>query len=139
MDSMRILGGRSMGITKLMLGATAAGCLLAAGCVIEPAPRRVYYATPPPPPPPAAVVVEPPPPGEVAVAEAPPAPTVEIMPPAPVTIVDPFWIPGWWAWEGRWVWHGGYWDHRPRRGAIWVPHAWVHGPHGWVYAPGHWR
>lgn len=138
MESAHIPGGRGLGVTKLMLGAAAAGCLIAAGCVIEPAPRRVYYATPPPPP--GAVVVEPAPPaGEVVAAEAPPAPIVEVQPVVPVAIVDPFWIPGWWAWEGRWVWHGGYWAHRPHRGAVWVPHGWVHGPRGWVYSPGHWR
>ncbi|MGD1001429.1 MAG: hypothetical protein ABSA67_12125 [Candidatus Brocadiia bacterium] len=134
MDSIHVLKGRSMSIAKLMIAATAAGCLFAAGCVVRE--RPVYYAAPPPPPPPGPVAAPPP---EVVAGEAPPAPVVEEMPPAPVEIVDPFWIAGWWAWEGRWVWHRGYWAHRPHRGAVWVPHAWVRGPHGWVLAPGHWR
>jgi hypothetical protein len=104
-----------MSTRKLIVGAAAAACLLAAGCVVRARP------------------------GEVVVAEGPPVPIVEVEPAPPVTIVDPFWIAGWWGWEGRWVWHPGYWTHRPRPGAVWVPHAWVRDPHGWVHSGGHWR
>ena len=113
-----------MSITKLMLGAAAVGLLFAAGCVVREEP--VYYSSPGPG-------------GEVVVGEAPPAPVVEVQPVPPITIVDPFWIAGWWAWDGRWIWRHGYWAARPHPGAIWVPHAWVHGSRGWIHGGGHWR
>jgi hypothetical protein len=120
-----------MSMTKLMLAAAAAGCLFAAGCIVRE--RPVYYAAPAGPP--GAVAPE----GEVVVGEAPPATQVEVVPVAPGPEVDFLWIPGWWWWDGRWVWHGGYWGHRPHPGAVWVPHAWVHGPRGWVHSGGRWR
>ena len=76
---------------------------------------------------------------EAVAAEAPPAPVTEIIPAAPGPEVDYLWIGGGWWWEGRWMWHPGYWAHRPHAGAIWVPHAWTRGPRGWVHSGGRWR
>jgi hypothetical protein len=122
-----------MSMTKLTLGAMAAGCFFLAGCIVRE--RPVYYSSPPPPP--GAVAPQ----GEVVTEEAPPPDQVEIMPVAPGPEVDFLWIPGWWYWGGgHWLWRGGYWGHRPHPGAMWVPHAWVRGPHGhWVHGGGHWR
>jgi hypothetical protein len=130
MDAAHILGGRNMSKTKWMVGAMAAGCLFAAGCVVRVQP--VGYASPPPPPGPVA------PEGEIVVQGEPPALIVEAPLPVPVGIVDPFWIAGWWEWDGRWVWNHGYWDHR-HPGGRWYPHGWVRGPHGWVFHRGGWR
>jgi len=144
MESVHILGGRKVSATKLMVGSIAAGCLFVGGCYWDwgPRPRRVYYAPPPP-----VVVVAPqpaPPPPEPEIAvgvEQPPPPPAEVIEPAPGPEVDFLWVPGWWAWEGgRWAWHRGYWGHRPRPGAVWVPHGWVRGPYGgWVHGGGYWR
>jgi len=104
--------------------------LFASGCVV----REVRYQSPPPP----AVVVQPGPVGsEVYVDSAPPPPIVESVTVAP----DPafIWIGGFWGWEGRWVWHAGYWGRPPHRGAVWIgPHyAFRGGRHVWVR--GGWR
>jgi hypothetical protein len=128
-----------MDARKLVIGATAAACVIASGCIVEPArPRRVYVA-------PAPVVVEPAPPAGAVVEVAPgveqPPPPAEVIVPAPGPETEYVWIGGWWAWEGgRWAWHRGYWGHRPHPGAVWVPHGWVRGPHGgWVHGGGYWR
>lgn len=90
----------------------ATGLILLAGCVIE----------------------EPAPPGEP---PPPPAPIVETPPPQPdVTFV---WVPGEWAWHGRWVWVGGYWGHPPRPGAVWVHGGWAYHGHRRVWVGPHWQ
>jgi WXXGXW repeat (2 copies) len=65
----------------------------------------------------------------VAVASAPPPGVVYVNGGPPVSLVDPVtvmpgpgyvWIEGAWFWEGRWVWHRGYWMRPPRAGAAWI-------------------
>ncbi|HEX3627703.1 MAG TPA: hypothetical protein VH280_20025 [Verrucomicrobiae bacterium] len=89
-----------------------AACLaLFAGCVTEQAP----------------------PPGP----ESPPPPETEVIPPQPnVTFV---WTPGFWDWQGRWIWRSGYWGPRPRPGAVWVQGRWVHHGHRDVWVRPHWQ
>ena len=68
---------------------------------------------------------------------APPAPRLEVVPPARVGYV---WAPGYWRWNGRHhVWIRGSWV-RERRGWHWERDAWVQGPNGrWHLARGHWE
>lgn len=49
------------------------------------------------------------------------------------------WIDGYWTWNGRWVWHRGYWGRRPYAGAVWHRGVWVHAGHGWKWRRGYWR
>jgi len=127
-----------MNRAKLMMGATAAACLVVSGCIVEARPRRVYVE-----PAPAGVVVEPAPApeAEIAVGVEQPAAEVEVVPVAPGPASVYFWIGGWYGWEGgHWMWHRGYWARRPHAGAVWVPHKWVRGPHGgWVHGGGYWH
>ncbi len=91
--------------------------LLGSGCVEH---RVVYVQGPPP------VVTVPPP--------APPQETV-VVSPGPAYV----WQPGYWSWQGRWVWIKGAWVLQPRAGAVWVPGHWVHRGHGYVWINGYWR
>jgi hypothetical protein len=89
----------------------AAGLSLLAGCVVE---------QPAPPTP-----------------EAPPPPEAEVVPPQPdMTFV---WAPGYWDWQGRWVWRRGYWGPRPHPGAVWVQGHWNHRGHRNVWVRSHWQ
>lgn len=55
---------------------------------------------------------------------APPAPLVEIIPPAPYP--DYVWINGYWWWSGSsYVWIRGHWSAPPRIGLVWVPSGWI--------------
>lgn len=70
-------------------------------------------------------------------AAPPPPPQAEVVPPNPGGPV--VWQPGYWAWNGRWVWVAGRYERTPRPGAVWVPGHWVQGPLGrWRWIPGHW-
>lgn len=71
------------------------------------------------------------------VVEAPPAPRVEIVPPAPAA--GYIWAPGYWGWRGRgYGWYGGRW-HIGRPGYAWAaPHWAAHGGR-WHFAPGRWH
>jgi hypothetical protein len=94
------------------------------GCVER---RVVYVQTPP------EVAAQP---GRV-ITEAPPAPPAEVLvpPPGPNYV----WLPGYWSWQGRWVWIGGAWTVRPYAHAHWVPGHWAHRGYGWIWVGGHWR
>jgi len=74
---------------------------------------------------------------KVIVAGAPPPPRLEtiVVAPSPAHV----WIPGEWAWQGRWVWASGRWTLPPYPQAVWIRGVWVHGPGGWRHRPGHWR
>ncbi len=100
------------------------GFLLFAGCVE----RTVYVQRPP---------VAGGPPGEVVVTEAPPPIQTEVIVEAPGP--GYIWVPGYWAWQGRWVWVRGSWVLPPHPRALWIRGHWVHRGHGYVWIGGHWR
>jgi hypothetical protein len=75
--------------------------------------------------------------GQVVVAQPPPAPQVEVVPVAPGP--DYVWAPGYWSWNGGWIWVGGAWTLRPRPYAVWVGPRWVHYGRGYRWERGHWR
>ncbi|HTV39846.1 MAG TPA: hypothetical protein VMF08_04680 [Candidatus Sulfotelmatobacter sp.] len=69
--------------------------------------------------------------------EMPPPPETEVIPPQPnLTYI---WTPGFWDWQGRWVWVRGYWGPRPHPGAVWVQGQWVHRGHRNVWVRPHWQ
>ena len=79
----------------------------------------------------------PPPPVEVYVNEAPPRMPTETTGPAPAPSYC--WVPGYWAWQGSWVWVRGAWVIPPHPHATYVPGRWTHRGHGYVWTSGHWR
>ena len=95
------------------------------------APAPVPAQAPPPQP------VAPPPPQVVYVPTAPPPPMVEVRPVPPAAYYA--WTPGYWAWNGTWVWVGGQYVVRPRPNAIWVGGRWSRHGHGYVWIGGGWR
>src|SRR5437762_9501165 len=97
----------------------SAGLLLAAGCVE----RQVVYT--------------PQPGGETVVTEAPPPPQVDVVTVSPGPAF--YWVPGYWSWNGRWVWVGGRWSPRPHPRAVWVAPHYARRGHGYVYYHGYWR
>jgi WXXGXW repeat (2 copies) len=124
----------------------AGGAALVTGC----AERRVEYVpvyrTQPayvvqqPSPPPVAYQVQPAPAPRqivVVVPSAPPAARVEVIPapPGPHYV----WTPGYYAWNGGWVWIGGRYVVRPRAKAVWVGGHWAPHGHGYVWIGGGWR
>jgi hypothetical protein len=138
---------------------------LATGCVehqvkyvpVYPA-RTVYQVQPAPPPvvvqsqpvtvqaPPPSVAAPAPPPPKPAppqqvvtqtVVVAPPKPPVEVIPVAPGPMF--VWTPGYWRWQGQWVWVRGTWVVPPYHRAVWVNGYWAHRHGGYVWVPGHWR
>ena len=116
---------------KISLLGGAVLTLLAAGCVE----RREYvpvYAAPPayaPSTEGANVVVEAP--------SAPPPVRVEVVPVAPGPAY--VWAPGYWSWNGGWIWVGGRYVMRPHYGAVWIGPRWVHHGRHFIYVRGHWR
>jgi hypothetical protein len=97
---------------------------LLVGCVE----RRVVYVHSPPPSAPA---------GEVVVNEAPPTPPSEVIVTAPGP--DYVWVPGYYSWQGRWIWIGGSWIVPPHRHAVWVGGHWGYRGRGYVWVGGRWR
>lgn len=77
--------------------------------------------------------------GYVYVQVAPPAPIVEVRPPAPSHAH--VWIGGYHSWNGSaYVWTPGRWDVPPRPHARWVAGRWHHHHRrGWYWIEGHWR
>ncbi len=80
--------------------------------------------------------VAPQPPGTV-VGQAPPPQQVEVVPVAPGP--DYVWAPGYWTWNGTWVWIGGGWVIRPHPGAVWIGGHWGRRGRGYVWIGGGWR
>jgi hypothetical protein len=79
------------------------------------------------------VTEEAPPPGP----ENPPPPETEVIPSQ--TNLTYVWTPGYWDWQGRWVWMRGYWGPRPHPGAVWVQGHWMRGRHRNVWVHPHWQ
>jgi hypothetical protein len=81
-----------------------------------------------------------------------PAPLVETIPVAPGPSYH--WVPGYWMWNGRWVWVRGHYvagvvppmpavivetpPASPGPGWFWVRGHYVWVPFRWVWTPGHW-
>jgi hypothetical protein len=125
-------------LTLALSSATIA--LLVSGC----AERRVVYvpvyqapavAVQPTAPPPPGTPMAPPP--TVVVAQPPPATRVEVIPFSPGP--EFYWVPGYWTWNGGWVWMTGVWAPRPHPHAVWVGGHWAHHGHGYVWIGGGWR
>jgi len=107
-------------------GTIGAGLLLSAGCVQ----RRVVYVQQPAP-----VYQQP---GEPAVvAEPPPPPKTEVIVAAPGPEYS--WVPGYWSWNGGWVWIGGRWIIGPHPHAVWVGPRYIRRGHAYIYHRGYWR
>ena len=98
---------------------SAAEQSVAAPSVSAPVPQPVTPA-------PAVVAPAAPPPLQVEVAPVPPGP-------------DYVWMPGYWSWNGAWVWVGGNYVVRPRPHAVWVGGHWTRHGRGYVWIGGHWR
>lgn len=49
------------------------------------------------------------------------------------------WTPGYYDWNGGWVWTGGRWVRPPRPGAVWMPGRWDRHRGNWRYSRGYWR
>jgi hypothetical protein len=74
----------------------------------------------------------------VYVGAAPPAPIVELRPPAPGRAF--VWTAGYYRWNGsRYVWTNGARVRAPRRSHHYVAGVWVRSPRGWYFREGHWR
>ncbi len=100
------------------------------------------------------------------VAEPPPPPQAEERPPRPSEHAE--WVPGYWHFEARWSWIGGWWrvpaadvaadlvvrapvppppprveqpvaEAKPARDAIWTPGAWQWDGGAFVWVGGAWR
>src|SRR5258708_40181632 len=110
---------------SLLIGSVLAPVtlLLLGGC----AERTVYVDRPPAPPPAETVVVN----------EAPPPPQKEVIVEAPAT--GYYWVPGYWSWQGRWIWIGGRWTPRPHPRAVGGPGHWGRHGHGYIWIQGRWR
>jgi len=79
------------------------------------------------------------------VVQAPRTPPTHAPPPAPKEVVPVapgpgyYFIPGYWSWNGAWVWVPGRWVVRPWNGAVWVSGHWAKRGHGYIWVGGHWR
>src|SRR5215472_2962379 len=71
------------------------------------------------------------------VEQSPPPPQVEVMPVAPGP--NYYWVPGYWTWNGTWVWVGGRYAVRPWHGAVWVGGHWSHHGRSYVWVGGGWH
>lgn len=93
-----------------------------------------------------------PPPAQIAYAAPAPieanliiAPNEPPIAPVEQITINPYpdgaWVPGYWSWNGQWMWVKGYWGHRPYPGAEWHSGQWSYHPHhgGWVWRGGHWH
>src|SRR5687767_7178753 len=92
--------------------------LLSPGCARR---ERVVYRDPPP------VVVQQP---RVVVTHPPPPPQGEVIPPPPGRGYA--WVPGYWTWNGRWLWVSGAWVPNPHPRARYVPGHWARRRGGYV-------
>ena len=102
-----------------------------------PAPPTAEWQQPQAAPVPMPAQAAPPQQAVVVAPSAPPAPQVEVIPVAP----GPYyvWAPGYWSWNGGWVWVGGRYMSRPRPGAVWAAGHWGRHGHDYVWIGGGWR
>jgi hypothetical protein len=128
---------------------------LTAGCTVyvqptqpEPPPQPVQYTPAPEPPP---TMYEPAAPQTVVSVNiefqvgqpepigcpwAPPPMLVE--PPPPVPFEGGFWVGGFWAWQGTWVWVHGHWARPPYPGCYWHHPYYEYREGIVVFIPGFW-
>ena len=78
-------------------------------------------------------------PGPTVVHDTPPPPP----PQAPVSAPGPeyaySWVPGYWTWQGHWVWAEGTWVPRPAPRIEWAPGFWAKRGHHYIWIRGHWQ
>jgi hypothetical protein len=79
---------------------------------------------------------QPPPNGSTAVQPPNSTPT-EAIPASPGPSY--YWVPGYWSWNGAWVWVGGRWTLRPWPSAVWVSGHWGRYGHRYVWVGGYWH
>lgn len=72
---------------------------------------------------------------------APPAPRVEVVPPAPTTGPQMAWQAGRWTWaNGTWAWEDGHYVAPPQPAAVWHPGHWEsQSTGGYVWVNGRWE
>ena len=112
---------------KLLIAAPIAAIAtlpLLTGCVT----RTVYVERPP-----AAGAF----PTPTVVTETPPPPQTDVIVASPGAAY--VWVPGYWSWQGSWVWVGGCWRLPPHGHRVWVAGHWGHRRHGYVWVGGYWR
>jgi len=78
-------------------------------------------------------------PGSTVAYQAPPAPLEQTVVPAPGPEYAYAWIPGYWAWQGHWVWVNGTWIPLPCPHAVWVAGHWVKWGHRYIWIRGRWQ
>jgi hypothetical protein len=78
-------------------------------------------------------------PGARVVYQAPPPPQEQASVRAPGPEYAYSWIPGYWTWQGKWVWANGTWVPRPRPHAEWVPGQWAKRGHRYIWIRGRWQ
>jgi hypothetical protein len=78
-------------------------------------------------------------PGPTVVNEPPPPPPDEpaVRPPGPEYAYA--WMPGYWTWQGRWVWLKGAWAPLPSPKSVWVPGQWAKRGHRYIWIAGRWQ
>ncbi len=69
--------------------------------------------------------------------QTPPPPQVEVVPMSPGPGYA--WVPGYWGWNGEWVWVSGRYVVRPHAHAVWVRGHWSPHGRGYVWVGGRWR
>ena len=78
-------------------------------------------------------------PGATAVNQSPPPVPVQAVVPAPGPEYAYSWIPGYWTWQGQWVWANGTWLPRPSPHSVWMPGQWVKRGHRYIWIRGGWQ
>jgi hypothetical protein len=78
-------------------------------------------------------------PGPTVVHEPPPPPPQEIIVPAPGAEYAYAWMPGYWTWQGSWVWLKGSWTPLPCPHAVWDAGQWAKRGHRYIWIRGHWQ
>jgi hypothetical protein len=78
-------------------------------------------------------------PGATVVHQTPPPPQAEVRVHAPGPEYAYSWIPGYWTWQGQWVWANGAWCPRPAPHVEWVPGLWAKRGSRYIWIRGHWE